>query len=113
MPEIAAKNKKCYISCKRKFKVFVELKKTLSELLQKLYDTTKKEKGITLNISHENKQYNKFSVENIPTRKKKKCSRVGKKYEQKKAASQISVEKTSPKERNVKKVMMLIKTNLS
>ena len=35
--------------------VFVELKETLNELLQKLYDSTKKEKGVTLNISNEKK----------------------------------------------------------
>lgn len=94
-----------------------ESSKVLRKLLMSYYRSfmtrKKKEKGITLNISNENKQYNKFSVKNIPTRKKKKCSRVGKKYEQKKAPSQISVGKTSPKDRNVKKVMMLIKTNLS
>ena len=53
MAAIAAKNKKCYIWCGRSSEVFVEHKETLNELLQKLYDSTKKEKGLTLMISFE------------------------------------------------------------
>ena len=55
MPGIAAKNKKCYINVEESSEVFVELKETLNELLQKLYDSTEKEKGVTLNISNEKK----------------------------------------------------------
>ena len=71
--------------------VFVELKETLNELLQKLYESTKKKKVQLLNISNKKKQYNKLNVANILTRKKKKCCRVGEKHEKIKTVSQISV----------------------
>ena len=52
--------------------VFVELKQSLTEMLQNLYSVTKKEKGVTLNIPSNSKtNSSKFNVINIPPRKKK------------------------------------------
>ena len=52
--------------------VFVELKQSLIEMLQKLYSATKKEKGATLNIPSNSKtNSSKFNAINIPPRKKK------------------------------------------
>ena len=66
--------------------VFVELKESLAEMLQKLCSATKKQKGVTLNISSNRKRNSsKFNVINIPPRKKNKCSGVEEKYEKKKA----------------------------
>ena len=52
--------------------VFVKLKQSLTEMLQKIYSATKKEKGLTFNIPSNNKtNSSKFNVINIPPRKKK------------------------------------------
>ena len=52
--------------------VFVELKQSLTEMLQKLYSATRKEIGVTLNIPSNSKtNSSKFNVINIPPRKKK------------------------------------------
>ena len=52
--------------------VFVELKQSLTEIMQKLYSATKKEKCVTLNIPPNSKTNSgKFNVINIPPRKKK------------------------------------------
>ena len=66
--------------------VFVELKESLAEMLQKLCSATKKQKGVTLRIpSNRKRNSSKFNVINIPPRKKNKCSGVEEKYEKKKA----------------------------
>ena len=55
--------------------VFVELKQSLTEMLQKIYSATKKEKGLTFSIPSNNKtNSSKFNVINIPPRKKKNVS---------------------------------------
>ena len=64
--------------------VFLELKQSLAEMLQKLCSATKKEKGVTLNIPSNSKtNSSKFSVISIL---RKKYSHVGEKYEKMKAA---------------------------
>ena len=79
----------------------MELKQPLTEILQKLCSATKKEKGVTLNIPSNSKtNSSKFNVINILPRKKKKCSRVGEKYEKMKAAAKVSVQMYTPAKSN-------------
>lgn len=53
-------------------KIFVELKELLNELLQKLYNSTKKGNFLTFKWKTK-KKYNKFHVVNIFIPKKRKC----------------------------------------
>ena len=45
--------------------VFVELKQSLTEMLQKLCSTTKKEKGVTLNIPSNSKTKKQIAVNSM------------------------------------------------
>ena len=93
---------------KESSEVFVELKQSLTEMLQKRYSANKKEKGVTLNIPSNSKtNSSKFNVINIPLRKKKEYSRVAEKYEEIKAAAQVSVQTYTPAKSNIEEEQVL------
>ena len=80
--ELSQRLKNATFDVEESLEVFVELKQSLTEMLQKLCSAIEKEKGVTLNIPSNSKtNSNKFNVINIPPRKIKKWSRVGEKYE--------------------------------
>lgn len=75
--------------------VFVELKQSLTDMLQKLCSATKK--GVMLNIPSNSKtNSSKFNVINVPPPKKKKYSCAKQKHEKMKAAARVPVQTYTP-----------------
>ena len=106
--ELLQRLKNATFDVEQSSEVFVELKQSLTEMLQKLYSVTKKEKGVTLNIpSNSNTNSSKFNVVDVPPRKKKNCSCVGEKYEKIRAAAQVSVQTYTPAKSNIEDEQVL------
>ena len=101
---IAAKNRNVTFDVEESWQAFVE---TLDRLLQKLYDLTKRENSLTLNIANEKMKYNKFDIMNTFTQKKTNCFRVGKKNEQNKSTLPIFCKEDQSKRYKVEEKQIL------